>query len=121
MGYFSANYSHGKKFDVNADDFPFCELSELVKENGHKTLTVQGLFTYEIKKGKRKGKIRACLIADSHKINLPDHMLAEVEKLIDDDEAVKLINAGHCGFETSEYEDTKNGNGTCYSGSFVDI
>lgn len=117
MGYFSTNYAHGKKFNVNSDNFPFCELSELVKENGHKTLTVQGLFTYKTK----KGKMRPCLIADSHKINLPDHMLKEVEEIIDDPEAVDLINAGKCGFKTSEYEDTKNGNGTCYSGNFVDI
>ena len=117
MGYFSTNYSHGKKFNIDSDNFPFCELSELVKENGHKTLTVQGLFTYKTK----KNKTRPCLIADSHKINLPDHMLKEVEKLLNDQEAIDLINGGHCGFKTSEYEDTKNGNGTCYSGSFIDI
>lgn len=117
MGYFSTNYSHGKKFNVDSTNFPFVELSEIVKENGHKTLTVQGLFTYTTK----KNKTRPCLIADSHKINLPDHMLKEVEKLLNDQEAIDLINSGKCGFKTSEYEDTKNGNGTCYSGSFVDI
>lgn len=117
MGHFSSNYSHGPKFKVNSSDFPFCELSELVKENGHKVLKVQGAFTYKTK----KNKTRPCLIADSHKINLPDHMLKEIEKMLSDDEAIRLINEGKCGFKTSEYEDTKNGNGTCYSGSFVDI
>lgn len=117
MGYFSSNYSHGNKFNVDSTDFPFCELSELVKENGHKTLTVQGLFTYTTK----KGKTRPCLIADSHKINLPDHMLKDVKMILEDPEAIDLINEGRCGFKTSEYEDTKNGNGTCYSGSFIDI
>lgn len=117
MGHFSSNYSHGTKFNVDSKDFPFCELSELVKENGHKILKVQGAFTYKTK----KNKTRPCLIADSHKINLPDHMLKEIEKMLSDDEAIRLINEGKCGFKTSEYEDTKNGNGTCYSGSFVDI
>ena len=118
MGHFNNNYSHGSKFKVDAKDFPFCELSEIIKENGHKILKVQGAFTYTIK---NKNKVRPCLIADSHKINLPDHMLKEIEKLIEDEEAINLINAGKCGFKTSEYEDTRNGNGTCYSGSFVDI
>ena len=117
MGYFSTNYSHGKKFNIDSTNFPFVKLSEIVKENGHKVLTVQGLFTYTTK----KNKTRPCLIADSHKINLPDHMLKEVEKLLNDQEAIDLINNGKCGFKTSEYEDTKNGNGTCHSGSFVDI
>ena len=118
MGHFSSNYSHGKLFNVDSTDFPFCELSEIIKENGHKTLRVQGVFTYELKK---KHKIRPCLVADSHKINLPDHLLKDIEKIMSDPEAVRLINEGKCGFKTSEYEDTKNGNGICYSGSFVDL
>lgn len=117
MGHFFSKYSHGNKFKVDSTDFPFCELSELVKENGHKILKVQGAFTYKTK----KNKTRPCLIADSHKINLPDHMLKEIEKMLADEEAIRLINDGKCGFKTSEYEDTKNGNGTCYSGSFIDI
>lgn len=117
MGHFTSNYSHGNKFKIDSKDFPFCELSELVKENGHKVLKVQGAFTYTTK----KNKTRPCLIADDHKISLPDHMLAEITKLLGDQEAIDLINAGKCGFQTSQYEDTKNGNGTCYSGHFVDI
>lgn len=118
MGHFTSNYSHGSKFTVDSTDFPFVELSEVVKQNGHKVLKVQGAFTYTIKK---KNKTRPCLIADNHKINLPDHLLKEIEKLLEDEEAINLINEGKCGFQTSEYEDTKNGNGTCYSGTFVDI
>ena len=108
MGHFSNNYSHGTKFKVNAEDFPFCELKEIITENGHRTLKVQGCFLYTIKK---KNKVRPCLIADGQKINLPDHMKKEIEKILEDDEAIALINAGKCGFKTSEYEDTKNGNG----------
>ena len=37
------------------------------------------------------------------------------------DEYRIAINNGKCGFKTREYEDTKNGAGTCYSGNFVDI
>lgn len=118
MGHFSSNYAHGNKFKVDASKFPFAELSEIVKENGHKVLNVQGAFTYTVKKN---NKTRPCLIADGHKISLPDHMLDDIKKLLNDQEAIDLINAGKCGFQTSEYEDTKNGNGTCYSGHFVDI
>lgn len=118
MGHFSSNYSHGNKFNVDASDFDFVELSDLIKTKGHTVLKVQGVFTYTVKK---KNKLRPCLIADHYKISLPDHLLEDVKKLLNDQEAIDLINDGKCGFKTSQYEDTKNGNGTCYSGTFVDI
>ena len=117
MGLFNDNFKHGKTFNVNADDFPFVNLKELIEENGHQTLKVDGVFTYEGKKGKK----RAVLIASGHKINLPDHCLKDIEKILANQEYINAINAGKCGFATSEYEDTNFGNGTCYSGQFVDL
>ena len=111
---FNEKFSHGKKFKVNSDDFPFTTLDEVIKENGNKTLTVQGMFTYKSKYG-----VRPVLIADSLKINLPDNLLSDVEEIIADSELCEAINAGKCGFKTSQYED-KNGV-TRNSGSFVDI
>lgn len=114
---FNENFSHEAKFKVNSDDFPFISLKELVEQNGHRTLRVQGMFTFMGKKGKK----RPVLIAEGHKINLPDHCLKDVEKIIENDEYVKAVNEGKCGFKTSEYIDENYGNGTCYSGTFVDI
>ena len=114
MGHFSEKYSHGKKFKINADDFPFCDLKEVIQENGHRTLKVAGVFTYEAKYGRRP-----VLIAEGHKINLPDHCMKDVETILFDQEAIDAINNGKCGFKTSEYTDKK---GTVrYSGTFVDI
>ena len=115
---FNEDFKHGKTFTVNSDNFPFVNLKEVAEQNGtDKILKVQGAFTFDGKKGKK----RPVLIADSHKINLPDHCLKDVEDIIADDELCDAINNGKCGFATREYEDTKNGAGTCYSGNFVDI
>lgn len=114
---FNEAFKHGSIFKVDATDFPFVNLKDVVKENGHKTLKVQGVFTYTGKKGKE----RPVLIADNLKINLPDHCLYDVLKILKTQEYIDAINAGKCGFQTSEYEDTNYGNGICYSGSFVDI
>lgn len=117
---FNEAFSHEAKFKVNSDDFPFVSLKELVQENGHRVLKVQGMFTFTQKKGK-VSKERPVLIADNHKINLPDHCLGDVKKIMDNPEYVDAVNAGKCGFQTTEYVDETYGNGTCYSGIFVDI
>ena len=114
MSHFSENYSHGKKFKVNSDGFPFTTLKEVIEENGHKTLVVNGVFSYKAKYG-----TRPVLIADGLKIHLPDHCLKDVENIVSDSVAIDLINNGKCGFKTSEYTDDK-GNKR-YSGSFIDI
>ena len=115
---FNEAFRHGKTFTVNSDNFPFVNLKEIAEENGiDKILKVQGAFTFE---GKR-GKLRPVLIAEGHKINLPDHMLKDIQKLLSKDEYIQAVNDGKCGFQITTYEDTEYGNGTCYSGIFVDI
>lgn len=115
---FNEDFKHGKTFTVNSDNFPFVNLKEIAEENGiEKVLKVQGAFTFE---GKR-GKLRPVLIAEGHKINLPDHMLKDIQKLLSKDEYIQAVNDGKCGFQITTYEDTEYGNGTCYSGIFVDI
>lgn len=111
---FNENFSHGKKFKINSDNFPFTTLDEVIKENGNKVLPVCGLFTYQAKYG-----IRPVLITDTLKVNLPDHLLSDVEKIINTPEYVEAINNGKCGFKTSQYTD-KNGKER-NSGTFVDI
>lgn len=115
---FNEDFKHGKTFTVNSDNFPFVNIKEIAEENGiDKVLKVQGVFTF---KGK-KGKLRPVLIADGHKINLPDHMLKDIQKLLSKHEYIQAVNDGKCGFQITTYEDTEYGNGTCYSGIFVDI
>ena len=117
---FNEAFKHGKTFTVDSDNFPFTDLKTVATENGiDKILRVQGAFVFENKKGKKK--LRPVLIADGHKINLPDHMLKDIQKLLSNDEYIQAVNDGKCGFQITTYEDTEYGNGTCYSGIFVDI
>lgn len=118
---FNEAFKHGNQFTVNTDNFPWVNLNDIIKENGHKTLTVQKLFIVVPTKGKGKGKEKPVLVADNHIIWLPEHCLSDVKKILDNDTFIAAINEGKCGFKTEEYEDTQYGNGLCYSGSFVDI
>ena len=114
---FNENFAHGSVFTVDSHDYPFVNLNEIVKEKGHGTFKVLGVFTYVNKKGKE----RPVLVIDGFKVNLPDHCLGDVKKILENRTYIDAINAGHCGFKTNEYEDTVYNNGTCYSGVFVDI
>lgn len=114
---FDENFKHGNPFTVNSDSFPFVNLKEVAQENGLKILKVQGAFTFRGKKDKE----RPVLIADNLKINLPDHCLNDIKKLLGNDEYIQAVNDGKCGFQITSYEDTEYGNGTCYSGTFCDI
>ena len=119
---FNEDFKHGTaQFTVNTDNFPWVNLADIVKENGHRTLTVQKVFIVTPTKGKSKGKEKPVLVADDHIIWIPDHCLGDVKKILSNDDYINAINDGKCGFATSEYEDTKYDNGTCYSGQFIDI
>ena len=118
---FNENFTHGDKFTINTDGFVWVNLSDLIKADGHKTFVVQKVFTLEPKKGRGKGKEKPVMVADNKFIWLPEHCLSDVKKILANDEYINAINEGKCGFKTSEYEDTQYGNGTCYSGSFIDI
>ena len=111
---FNEEFKHGKTFNVNADDFPFTTLDEVIAENGHQTFVVNGVFTYKAKYG-----VRPVLIAKGMKIHLPDHCLKDVEKILANAQFCEAINQGKCGFKTTTYED-KNGK-VRNSGLFIDI
>lgn len=119
---FNEDFKHGSVlFNVNTENMPWVNLSDIIKENGHKVLKVQKVFTVVPTKGRSKGKEKPVLVADNHIIWLPEHCLSDVQKILSNDEYIIAINEGKCGFQTSEYEDTRYDNGTCYSGKFVDI
>ena len=114
MGFFSDNYAHGKKFTFDSTGLPFADLKEVVEQNGTKVIQVTGVFTYEAKYG-----VRPVVVTGALKINLPDHCLKDVQSILEDQEAIRLINEGHCGFAPSTYTDNKGV--LRYSGKFVDM
>ena len=73
MGLFNDNFKHGSIFTVNSDDFPFVNLKDVIAENGHKVLHVQGCFTYEHTKGKvtkKRAVFRLVFLFASKRINI---------------------------------------------------
>lgn len=108
-------------FTVDFKNFPFVNLSEIVEQNGHKTLKVQAVYTFKPKKGDNAGKDIPVLVADGHNIYIPTYQLDQVKEIRASAEMVQAINDGKCGYKTREYVDEKHGGKLRYSGNFIDI
>lgn len=111
---FNEKYSHGKKFDFDSSKNEFINLKDYAASHGMR-FVVKGMFTYEGKKG-----TRAALVTDGFNVNIPEHLNKDVESIMNTPEEVEAVNAGKCAFLITTYNDEKYGNGTCYSGQFVD-
>lgn len=71
-----------------------------------------------INKGGRYGD-SAALICEGFNVNLPSHMLADIESIMNSQEDIDAINAGTVGAYVYEYVN-RNG-GSSYSISWVDL
>ena len=116
--------SIGKKYNHNTDvfifkgekDFKYYSLKELYKENGpDQVYTFLSLF---INSKSRYGK-QPLAVTPKYYVNLPEHLLEDVQDMISDSEAVEQINAGKAGFKIRSYTDRKGG--TSYSVEWMDI
>lgn len=115
MSYFAKKFSNGPKFTFNSDELPFISLDDFVKDNGNKQFVVKAVFVHS--KGK---KFYPAVVSSSYKIWLPNHMLKVVNAILDDPEAINLINAGKCAFLPRQYEKTDEYAGIYNTGDFID-
>ena len=61
---FNEKFGPKASFTTDFKEFPFVNLSDVIKENGHKTLKVQAVYTFKPKKGDNAGKDVPVLVAD---------------------------------------------------------
>lgn len=118
--------SIGKKYNHNTNsdafifkgnkDFKYYSLKELYKENGpDQVYTFLSLF---INSKSRFGK-QPLAVTSKYYVNLPEHLLEDVQDMINSPAAVEQINAGRAGFKIRTY--TNSMGGTSYSVEWMDI
>lgn len=102
-----------------ADDAPFCKVRELYEhgytEEKKRPIVVRGCF---INRGGKYGD-SAALVCEGFNVNLPRHMLEEIQDILGCQEDVDEINAGKVGAYAYEYEN-RNG-GKSYSIRWTDL
>lgn len=110
------NKGHGNNpFKVDASKFDFINLESLFNKDGENT-KYKLLGVYINKKGRFGAEPVA--IIDSFKVNLPKHLLDDVQLILDSDEMVLAILEGRLGFQIEPYT---NARGKFYSIHWVDL
>lgn len=95
------------------EDAPFCKVRELYEhgytEDKKRPIIVRGCF---INRGGKYGD-SAALVCEGFNVNLPNHMLKEVEEILRSEQDIADINAGTVGAYAYEY--TNRNGGKSYS------
>lgn len=95
---------------------PYVKLADLYKQNGpDKIYELCGFYVNSI------GQYGPQAVAFTHGvyINLPEHMLQDVQEIMNTPEVVSQINDGKAGFTIYEYESKRGRKG--YSVTFCDL
>lgn len=102
-----------------AEDAPYCKVKDLFAHNyteeKKKPVRVRGMF---IKKGGRYGD-SATLICEGFNVNLPGHMVDDIDDMLHNQDDIDDINAGKVGAYAYEYVNSRGSKS--YSIHWVDI
>ena len=92
---------------INTENFEYFKLSDLFDMNGaDQTYVLKGVFVNKNKTEKQLKEYGASPVGilEDKLINLPNHMLEEVEEIMKNPEDVEDIMAGNAVFKIREYE-----------------
>lgn len=110
------NKSHGNNpFKIDTTKFDFINLESLYTKDGENA-SYKLLGVYVNKKGRFGAEPVA--IIDGYKVNLPKHLLDDVQLILDSDDMVQAILDGRLGFEIEPYT---NARGKFYSIQWLDL
>lgn len=119
---FANRHNHNTSSVFNykqVEDATFAKCKELYEhgytEEKQRHITVRGCF---INKGGRYGDSPA-LICEGFNVNLPSHMIKDIQDILASDEDIAAINAGKVGAYVYQYENSRGG--TSYSIRWIDL
>ena len=117
-----ASKFNNRKFTADTTGFGYIKLADLYKEYGSET--VFKLLGVYINNRSKYGEEPVCSATDrkgkGYYINLPKFLLSKVKDILEDEEAIKDINAGLAGFTIRKYHNVTYDK-DCYSIEFCDI
>ncbi len=99
---------------IDTKDFEYFKLSDLYEMNGaDQTYVLKGVFVNRKKPEKQLKEFGASPVGilEDRLLNLPNHMLEEIEGILKDEEDIESIMNGEAVFKIREYESHGK---TCY-------
>ena len=102
--------------EMDTEGFEYHKLEELYAKYGaRQTYRVRALYVNESKFG-----LSPLATTDKFFVNLPNHLVGDVQEIISDDELVEQINLGKIGFKIYEYVSRKY-NKVCYGIEWIEL
>lgn len=111
---FATKYNTGRKFDIDTHGFQYYKLSELFETDPEHVHPLRAIY---INESPRYGK-SPVFATDTMFVNVPAHMTAMCEQILQDADDIADINAGRVGFKIYTYESHER---KCYGVQFVDV
>ena len=111
---FNEDFRHGRTFNFDGSSNPYITLNNWVADKHPDRFIVRGVFTHNKSAYGEKGVI----VTDGFNIDVPEHLIKDIKKILANDMYIEAINQGKCAFLCSSYID-KNGI-TRNSGNFID-
>ena len=90
----------GQVFSINTEGFPFVTLADLQLDTPY---DLKGVYILS-KRGKMRQDMPNAVI-DGKIVNLPAHLLADVQAILADSELINDIELGKCAFSVYTYTD----------------
>lgn len=120
MSNFAAKHNKGTiDWGINTENFEYFKLEDLSEMNGPDfEYTLRGLFINKNKSEKQLKEYGASPVAilDDKLVNLPNHLVSEVEGILQDEEDIAEIKAGEVKFKIRSYESHGK---TCFSPDWI--
>ena len=115
---FTKMNNNANPFTIDTEGYKFNSSTEWHANHGGELVTVAGFF---INKKSKFGPHPVAIVPQYKTlIDLPTHMLANVNEIINSPEAVQAVNNGSCGLVSRTYR-SKNFNRECVGFDFVNI
>lgn len=111
-------FNSNRRFTFEAtDDMPYMSLAELYAKHGANAIyPLRALYINT----KSKFGNAPVAITDTCFVNLPKHLLATVENMINDREVVQYINDGNAAFVITQYVPRNYPDKVAYSVEWID-
>lgn len=115
-----ASFNRNRLFNIDTADFEYLKLKDLYERDGDgATYVIRGLYLGTKSDFAEETPIVA---TDDCYVNIPQHQLIDIKEMLNDKQAINMINAGAAGFMIDKYtKKLKNGTKTCYKAVWVDL
>lgn len=121
MSFAKRHKKGGVQWGVATEEFEYFSLKDLLEMNGaDATYTLKGVFVNRNKPEKQLKEYGPSPVGilEDRLVNLPNHMLGEIEDILASEEDVEAIKAGEAIFKIRTYESHGK---TCYSVDWQEI